>query len=132
MLIWRWPGYVIDFIPSPPADENISGWPYPYLLSTLPRTTLRCFEMVEAAQSLDFSRPIDGSAQGMRRQRRGTCSTKHLFLASLHLTPQVEVRVEVSVLPAKRKLVRAREKRALRTPLGAGQPELRKLCFTPR
>ena len=51
--------------------------------------------------------------------------------ARLHLTPQVEVRVEVSVLPGKRKLVRAREKRAERTPLGAGQPELRKLCFVP-
>jgi hypothetical protein len=32
-------------------------------------------------RSLDYGRPDDRSVAGMLRERRGTCSTKHLFLA---------------------------------------------------
>lgn len=38
-------------------------------------------ELVEAVRSLDYGRPSDRSVGGMLRERRGTCSTKHLFLA---------------------------------------------------
>jgi hypothetical protein len=38
-------------------------------------------ELVEAVRSLDYGRPSDRSVDGMLRERRGTCSTKHLFLA---------------------------------------------------
>jgi hypothetical protein len=37
--------------------------------------------MVEAVRQLDYGRPSDRTVDGMLRQRRGTCSTKHLFLA---------------------------------------------------
>lgn len=36
-------------------------------------------ELVEAMRSLDYGRPSDRSVEGMLRERRGTCSTKHLF-----------------------------------------------------
>jgi hypothetical protein len=39
------------------------------------------FELVEAVRGLDYGRPNDRSVEGMLRERRGTCSTKHLFLA---------------------------------------------------
>lgn len=38
-------------------------------------------ELVEAVRGLDYGRPSDRSVAGMLRERRGTCSTKHLFLA---------------------------------------------------
>jgi phosphoglycolate phosphatase-like HAD superfamily hydrolase len=38
-------------------------------------------ELVEAVRSLDYGRPSDRSVEGMLREKRGTCSTKHLFLA---------------------------------------------------
>lgn len=38
-------------------------------------------ELVEAVRSLPYGRPSDRSVEGMLRERRGTCSTKHLFLA---------------------------------------------------
>lgn len=38
-------------------------------------------ELVEAVRSLAYGRPSDRSVEGMLRERRGTCSTKHLFLA---------------------------------------------------
>ena len=38
-------------------------------------------DLVEAIRSLDYGRPSDRSIRGMLRERRGTCSTKHLFLA---------------------------------------------------
>jgi hypothetical protein len=37
--------------------------------------------LVEAVRSLDYDRPSDRSVEAMLRERRGTCSTKHLFLA---------------------------------------------------
>jgi hypothetical protein len=38
-------------------------------------------ELVEAVRSLDYGRPSDRSVAAMLREGRGTCSTKHLFLA---------------------------------------------------
>jgi hypothetical protein len=38
-------------------------------------------ELIEAVRSLDYGRPSDRSVEGMLREKRGTCSTKHLFLA---------------------------------------------------
>jgi hypothetical protein len=39
-------------------------------------------ELVEAVRGLDYGRPGDRSVEGMLRERRGTCSTKHLYLAA--------------------------------------------------
>jgi len=38
-------------------------------------------ELVEAVRGLPYGRPSDRTVQSMLRERRGTCSTKHLFLA---------------------------------------------------
>ena len=38
-------------------------------------------ELVETVRQLDYGRPSDRTVDGMLRQRCGTCSTKHLFLA---------------------------------------------------
>jgi hypothetical protein len=38
-------------------------------------------DVVEAVRALPYGRPSDRSVEGMLRERRGTCSTKHLFLA---------------------------------------------------
>jgi riboflavin synthase alpha subunit len=38
-------------------------------------------ELVEAVRALPYGRPKDGSIGGLLLERRGTCSTKHLFLA---------------------------------------------------
>ena len=38
-------------------------------------------ELVEAVRALPYGRPHDRSVEGLQRERRGTCSTKHLFLA---------------------------------------------------
>src|SRR5664280_2204575 len=40
-------------------------------------------ELVEAVRSLPDGRPRDRTVGGMLRERRGTCSTKHLFLAEV-------------------------------------------------
>ena len=38
-------------------------------------------DLVEAVRALPYGRPSDRSVEGMLRERRGICSTKHLFLA---------------------------------------------------
>jgi hypothetical protein len=38
-------------------------------------------EIVEAVRALPYARPTERSVEAMLRERRGTCSTKHLFLA---------------------------------------------------
>lgn len=40
-------------------------------------------EVVEAVRALPYGRPSDRTVAGMLRERRGTCSTKHLFLADM-------------------------------------------------
>lgn len=37
-------------------------------------------DLVEAVRALPYGRPSDRTVEGMLRERRGTCSTKHLFL----------------------------------------------------
>lgn len=46
-----------------------------------PDTELR--ELVEAVRALPYGRPSDRTVEGMLRERRGTCSTKHLFLSQI-------------------------------------------------
>lgn len=38
-------------------------------------------ELVEAVRALPYGRPSDRTVESMLSERRGTCSTKHLFLA---------------------------------------------------
>lgn len=38
-------------------------------------------QLVEAVRALPYGRPSDRTVEGMIRERRGTCSTKHLSLA---------------------------------------------------
>jgi hypothetical protein len=40
-------------------------------------------DVIEAVRALPYGRPSDRTAAGMLRERRGTCSTKHLFLAQV-------------------------------------------------
>lgn len=40
-------------------------------------------DLVEAVRVLPYGRPSDQTVEGMLRERRGTCSTKHLFLAGV-------------------------------------------------
>jgi hypothetical protein len=40
-------------------------------------------ELVEAIRHVPYGRPSDRSVRGMLAEGRGTCSTKHLFLAQL-------------------------------------------------
>jgi hypothetical protein len=40
-------------------------------------------ELVEAVRVLPYGRPSERTVEGMLREGRGTCSTKHLFLAGL-------------------------------------------------
>jgi hypothetical protein len=56
-------------------------------------------DLVEAVRALPYGRPGDRSVEGLLRERRGTCSTKHLFLAQAlaerfpHMQPQIVHRV---------------------------------------
>lgn len=49
-------------------------------------------ELVEAVRALPYGRPSERTVEGMLRERRGTCSTKHLFLARrlAELFPETE------------------------------------------
>jgi hypothetical protein len=38
-------------------------------------------ELVEAVREIPYGRPSDRTVDGMLREQRGTCSTKHLYLA---------------------------------------------------
>lgn len=40
-------------------------------------------DLVEAVRRLPYGRPSDRTVEGMLREGRGTCSTKHLFLARM-------------------------------------------------
>lgn len=56
------------------------------LQEALENDPLRCAEtplvdLVEAVRALAYGRPSERTVEGMLRERRGTCSTKHLFLA---------------------------------------------------
>lgn len=43
--------------------------------------SLGLVDLVESVRRLPYGRPSDRTMEGMLRERRGTCSTKHLFLA---------------------------------------------------
>lgn len=53
------------------------------LAAELCRPSALLIELVEAVRSLPYGRPSDRTVEGMLREGRGTCSTKHLFLAGL-------------------------------------------------
>jgi hypothetical protein len=38
-------------------------------------------DMIETVRALPYGRPSDRTVEGMLRERRGTCSTKHLYIA---------------------------------------------------
>ncbi|HEY5193186.1 MAG TPA: hypothetical protein VIJ39_04850 [Solirubrobacteraceae bacterium] len=40
-------------------------------------------ELIEVVRALPYGRPSDRTVEGMLREGRGTCSTKHLFLAQV-------------------------------------------------
>jgi hypothetical protein len=50
-------------------------------ISPPPASRTSLVELVEAMRELPYGRPSDRTVEGMLRERRGTCSTKHLFLA---------------------------------------------------
>lgn len=52
-------------------------------------------ELVEAVRDLAYGRPSDRTVRGMLRERCGTCSTKHLFLAQslVERFPDTEPRI---------------------------------------
>jgi hypothetical protein len=66
--------------------------------------------LVEAVRALPYGRPSDRTAEGMLRERRGTCSTKHLFLAQAlderfpETQPQIVHRVYTLDRPRAREL----------------------------
>jgi hypothetical protein len=43
----------------------------------------RLVDLIETIRALPYGRPSDRTVEGMLRERRGTCSTKHLFLAQV-------------------------------------------------
>ena len=50
-------------------------------IDVLGSTDCSLFDLIEAVRALPYGRPSDRTVEGMLRERRGTCSTKHLFLA---------------------------------------------------
>jgi len=50
-------------------------------IDVLGSTDCSLLELIEAVRALPYGRPSDRTVEGMLRERRGTCSTKHLFLA---------------------------------------------------
>ena len=60
--------------PASDLDRSLKGDP---LLA--PEASL--VEIVEGVRALRYARPSERTVEAMLRERRGTCSTKHLFLA---------------------------------------------------
>lgn len=56
---------------------------YAALIDALVAPDSSLLDLVEAVRALPYGRPSDRSVEGMLRERRGTCSTKHLFLARI-------------------------------------------------
>jgi riboflavin synthase len=61
-------------------------------------------ELVEAVRALPYRRPHDRSVEGLFRERCGTCSTKHLFLAQTHAErfPQTHPQIVHRIYRARR------------------------------
>lgn len=51
------------------------------MIDTLCSADSSLVDLVEAVRALPYGRPSDCTVEGMLRERRGTCSTKHLYLA---------------------------------------------------
>jgi hypothetical protein len=54
---------------------------YAVSIDALVSPDARLLDLVEAVRALPYGRPSDRTVGGMLRERRGTCSTKHLVLA---------------------------------------------------
>jgi hypothetical protein len=57
-----------------PATPNSSG----YAQQLVTRSII---ELVDRVRAIPYGRPSDRTVRGMLREQRGTCSTKHLYLA---------------------------------------------------
>jgi hypothetical protein len=66
-------------------------------------------DLVEAVRALPYGRPADRSIEGLLRERRGTCSTKHLFLARAleERFPETKPEIVHRVYRAEREWIRA-------------------------
>jgi riboflavin synthase alpha subunit len=66
-------------------------------------------ELVEAVRALPYGRPHERSIEGLLRERRGTCSTKHLFLARslAERFPETQPQIVHRVYRAEREPIRA-------------------------
>ena len=49
----------------------------------MPAADAELIALVEWVRALPYGRPSDGTVAGMLREGRGTCSTKHLYLAEV-------------------------------------------------
>ena len=56
-------------------------WLYAALIDALIASDSSLLGLVEAVRALPYGRPSNRTVDGMLREHRGTCSTKHLFLA---------------------------------------------------
>ncbi len=67
-------------------------------------------ELVEAVRALPYGRPRERSMQGLLRERRGTCSTKHLLLARVlaERFPETRPQIVHRVYRVQRDRIRAR------------------------
>jgi hypothetical protein len=52
-------------------------------IDVLLATECSLLDLVEAVRALPYGRSSARTVEGMLRERRGTCSTKHLFLAQM-------------------------------------------------
>jgi hypothetical protein len=66
-------GIRLIFAPSPSS--------YPGRIDPLTAANPSLVDLIEAVRRLEYGRPSERSVEAMIRERRGTCSAKHLFLA---------------------------------------------------
>jgi hypothetical protein len=91
------------------------------MTSALSSADASLLDLVEAVRALRYGRPSDRSVEGMLRERRGTCSTKHLFLAQAlaDLFPETEPLIVHRVY----QLDRARARELFDTRVASAVPE---------
>jgi len=67
-------------------------------------------DLIEAVRALPYGRPSDRSVDGLLRERRGTCSNKHLFLAQAlrERFPHTQPKIVHRVYRAEREQIRER------------------------
>ena len=88
------------------ADISAVANPQDPLLAT----NASLVDLVEAVRALPYGRPSDRSVAGLLRERRGTCSTKHLFLAQVlaERFPNTQPQIVHRVYRAAREQIRER------------------------